>query len=153
VAVINRLAGYRPLPRAHELWRLQLYTMGIDGDLKALLDPAQIDAVLDAMPNPAGGPSPPRVHPHDVLVQRRGGRSTKTNVILTPSRSASTCARCRARTATTCVQAHLDAALRDLASQVEVEVVMNDPASISRTDTPLWTCSSGRWRGRSPRPG
>ena len=34
--------------------------------------------------------------------------------------------------------AHLRAALGDLADHVEVEVLMNDPASISRTDTPLW---------------
>ena len=36
------------------------------------------------------------------------------------------------------VQAHLDAALGDLAVDVEVELVMNDPASISRIDTPVW---------------
>jgi len=36
------------------------------------------------------------------------------------------------------VQAHLDAALGDLAGTVTVEIIMNDPASISRTDNPLW---------------
>ncbi|MEE9414119.1 MAG: peptidase M20 family protein, partial [Acidimicrobiales bacterium] len=36
------------------------------------------------------------------------------------------------------VQAHLDAALGDLSDQVDVEIIMNDPASISRHDTPLW---------------
>ncbi len=36
------------------------------------------------------------------------------------------------------VQAHLDAALGDLAPAVEVEVLMNDPASVSPIGTPLW---------------
>ena len=35
------------------------------------------------------------------------------------------------------VQAHLDEALGDLADQVEVEIIMNDPASLSRVETPL----------------
>ncbi|NCG40336.1 MAG: M20/M25/M40 family metallo-hydrolase, partial [Actinobacteria bacterium] len=36
------------------------------------------------------------------------------------------------------VQAHLNIALGDLADQVEVEIIMDDPASISRVQTPLW---------------
>ena len=36
------------------------------------------------------------------------------------------------------VQAHLDAALGDLADQVDVEIIMNDPASISRIDNAMW---------------
>ena len=36
------------------------------------------------------------------------------------------------------VTAHLRAALGDLADHVEVEIILDDPASISRTDTPLW---------------
>ena len=36
------------------------------------------------------------------------------------------------------VTAHLRAALGDLFDRVQVEVIMDDPATISRTDTPLW---------------
>jgi acetylornithine deacetylase/succinyl-diaminopimelate desuccinylase-like protein len=36
------------------------------------------------------------------------------------------------------VAAHLRSALGDLADHVEIEPLMNDAASISRTDTPLW---------------
>ena len=36
------------------------------------------------------------------------------------------------------VTAHLRAALGDLYDKVEVEVIMDDPASISRLDNPLW---------------
>ena len=49
----------------------------------------------------------------------------------------STSARCRAR-APTEVQHHLDTALGDLAGAVDVELIMNDPATISPLDTPLW---------------
>ena len=36
------------------------------------------------------------------------------------------------------VRQHLDTALGDLAGRVEVEAIMNDPASISQVNTPLW---------------
>jgi acetylornithine deacetylase/succinyl-diaminopimelate desuccinylase-like protein len=36
------------------------------------------------------------------------------------------------------VDAHLRSALGDLYDRVDIEIVMNDPASISRIDTPLW---------------
>jgi len=36
------------------------------------------------------------------------------------------------------VQAHLEAALGELIHDVQVEIVMNDPASISRIDNPMW---------------
>ena len=36
------------------------------------------------------------------------------------------------------MRAHLDAALGDLADAVDVEPILQDPASISPTDTPLW---------------
>jgi acetylornithine deacetylase/succinyl-diaminopimelate desuccinylase-like protein len=49
------------------------------------------------------------------------------------------------------VDAHLRAALGDLYERVEVEVVMDDPASISRTDTPAVGCTVAQ-RSRSPSP-
>ena len=53
-AVVQRLADYRPAPRFHELWRERVDTLGVDDELAAmLLDPAQVDEVLAAMPNPA----------------------------------------------------------------------------------------------------
>jgi len=36
------------------------------------------------------------------------------------------------------VDAHLRAALGDLYDEVDVEIIMNDPASLSPIDTPLW---------------
>ena len=36
------------------------------------------------------------------------------------------------------VQAHLETALGELIHDVQVEIVMNDQATISRTDNPMW---------------
>ena len=63
--------GVPPAPRFHELWRERVETLGVDDELAAmLLDPAQIDAVLAAMPSSGHGGAPPRVHAHHVLPER-----------------------------------------------------------------------------------
>ena len=49
------------------------------------------------------------------------------------------------------VAAHLRAALGDLADHVDVEIMLNDPASISRTDTPLWDALQRAVVGAVPR--
>ena len=36
------------------------------------------------------------------------------------------------------VQAHLDRALGELVNEVDIDIIMNDPASISRMDNPMW---------------
>jgi acetylornithine deacetylase/succinyl-diaminopimelate desuccinylase-like protein len=137
-AVINRLAEYRPAPRAHELWRAQLDSMGLDDDLRAALaDPAQIDAVLDAMPNAAAARHLHACTHTTFSCNVVAGNQLKTNVIPDAIDIGVDVRTLPGETGDD-VQAHLDAALGDLAAKVEVEVVMNDPASISRTDTPLW---------------
>ncbi len=139
-AVVQRLADYRPAPRFHELWTERVNTLGLDEELTAaLLDPAQIDDVLAQLPNPGAA-----AHLHacthttfSVNVAGGGPARMKTNVIpdtvvlevdvrTLPGEDAAA------------VQAHLDAALGDLAAEVEVEALMNDQATISRIDTPLW---------------
>ena len=136
-AVVQRLAEYRPQPRFHELWRHRVETLGVDEELKALLlDPAQIDAVLAAMPN-VGSAAYLHACTHTTFSPNVSSGPGKTNVIpdcvdievdirTLPGEGAAE------------VQAHLDAALGDLAAQVEVEILMNDPASISAINTPLW---------------
>lgn len=136
-AVINRLTEYRPAPRVHELWRTQLETMDLDPELRAALaDPDRIDATLAALP--VGAARHLHACTHTTFsCNVVEAPPMKTNVIpdlvelgvdirTLPGEGADE------------VRAHLDAALGDLADQVEVEIVMNDPASISRVDTPLW---------------
>lgn len=139
-AVVQRIGDYRPAPRFHELWRTRVETLGIPEEAQRdLLDAERIDAFLDALPVPGPG-----AHLHACTHTtfscnslHTGGQPFKTNVIpdvvdigvdvrTLPGESAAD------------VDAHLRAALGDLYDRVEVEVVMNDPASISRTDTALW---------------
>ena len=136
-AVIQRLADYRPEPRFHELWRQRVETLGVDDDMAALLlDPAEIDAVLASLPS-AGAAAHLHACTHTTFSANATRGPGKTNVIpdcidievdirTVPGEGAAE------------VQAHLDEALGDLAGQVEVEILMNDPASISAVDTPLW---------------
>ena len=137
--VVQRLADYRPPPQFHELWRQQVDILDVDDETKSImLDEAKIEDWLDA-------------HPVEGLARHfyscthttfspnvaESDRRMKTNVIpdqidvnvdirTLPGESGAE------------GQAHLDAALGDLADQVDVEIIMNDPASISRIDNPMW---------------
>ncbi len=138
-AVINRLTEYRPPARFTELWRERVSTLGISEEEQAiLLDADKIEDVLDAMPN-VGSAAYLYSCTHTTFSCNviDGGDSMKTNVIpddiilevdvrTLPGESGPD------------VQAHLDAALGDLAGDVEVEVIMNDAATMSPIDTPLW---------------
>ncbi|MEM7274937.1 MAG: M20/M25/M40 family metallo-hydrolase [Actinomycetota bacterium] len=137
-AVIQRLADYRPPPRFGELWPGEVAALPVDDETKAaLLNPDTIDELLAAMPN-AGSAGYLHACTHTTFSANLiDGGQMKANVIpdaveiqvdirtLPGEESAE-------------VDAHLRAALGDLADEVEVEVIMNDPASISRIDNPLW---------------
>jgi acetylornithine deacetylase/succinyl-diaminopimelate desuccinylase-like protein len=137
-AVVQRLADYRPPPRFTELWTERVGTLPIDPELKAaMLDPGRLDGILAAMPNP-GAAAHLHACTHTTLsVNLIDGGVMKANVIpdavelqvdirTLPGEGAAE------------VEAHLDEALGDLAGSVEVEIIMNDPATISRTDNRLW---------------
>ncbi len=138
-AVVQRIAEYSPTPAFHELWRQQVQSLSVDDELKALLmNPEEVDDALRAMPKrSASGHLWSCTHTTFSPNLVSSDRTMKTNVIpdqvdinvdirTMPGEDADS------------VQAHLDAALGDLADEVEVEILMNDPASISRIDTPLW---------------
>ncbi len=145
-AVVQRIGAYRPPPRFHELWRTRVETLGVSQEVQRdLLDVERLDAFLDTLPVPGPG-----AHLHACThttfscntigpgSESPGGATPmKTNVIpdcvdigvdvrTLPGEHAED------------VDAHLRAALGELYDRVEVEIVMNDPASISRSDTPLW---------------
>jgi acetylornithine deacetylase/succinyl-diaminopimelate desuccinylase-like protein len=136
-AVVQRLADYRPAPRFHELWRERVTTLGVDEETQQLLlDPERIDDVLAVIPN-AGAAGHLHACTHTTFSCNVARGAMKTNVIpdaidlevdirTLPGEGAAE------------VQAHLDRALGDLAGQVEVEIIMNDPATISPVGTPLW---------------
>ena len=138
--VVARLADYQPTPRFHELWRGQVESLDLAPDLKAaMLDESTIDDMLADLPHPGT-----KGHFHacthttfspNVLATK--GRP-KTNVIPDVI-DLDIDIRTMPGDHTDEVTAHLRRALGDdLFDRVEVEVLIDDPASTSRVDTPLW---------------
>ena len=136
-AVIQRLAAYRPAPRFHDLWRHEVESMGLDEETtRMLLDPAHVDDTLAAMPH-AGLARHLHACSHTTFSCNVIEGRMKTNTIPSaidigvdirtlPGEDADD------------VEAHLVEALGSLAGEVEVEIIINDPASISRIDNPMW---------------
>jgi acetylornithine deacetylase/succinyl-diaminopimelate desuccinylase-like protein len=136
--VVQRLADYRAKPKFTELWRERVATLDLQPEWeRALLDETAIDEFLDEMPAPAvasylhacthmtfspnlvdGGVMKTNTVPDTVVVE--------VDIRTLPGENEAD------------VAAHLRSALGDLADHVEVEPLMNDEASISRIDTPLW---------------
>jgi acetylornithine deacetylase/succinyl-diaminopimelate desuccinylase-like protein len=136
-AVIQRISEYRPTPKVHELWRERVTTLGLDPDLEAmLLDPGSIDEVLATLPS-AGAAAHLHACTHTTFSCNAARGSMKTNVIPDVI-DLEVDVRTLPGEGSDEVRAHLDAALGELAADVEVEIIMNDPASISPTTTPLW---------------
>jgi acetylornithine deacetylase/succinyl-diaminopimelate desuccinylase-like protein len=140
-AVVQRIAEYRPEPKFHELWRTRVDTLPVDDEQKqALLDPARIDDLLAAMPN-AGSAGYLHACTHTTFstnVAAVGSGSAKTNVI--PGHvELDVDIRTLPGEDDAAVREHLRQALGDeLAGEVEVEILIDDAATISPTDTPLW---------------
>jgi acetylornithine deacetylase/succinyl-diaminopimelate desuccinylase-like protein len=151
--VVSRIAEYRPPARFHELWRDQVESLRLDDDTKAaMLDPARIEDALDAMQGPAAhlySCSHTTFSPNTLTSQ------TKTNVI-PDTVVIDVDVRTMPGEGPDEVDAHLREALGDLYDRVEVEPLMNDRASISRTDNPLWDslqrAVGGRYQGAQLRP-
>ena len=137
--VIQRLADYRPPAKFHELWRQQVGILDVDEETKSImLDADRIDDWLDA--HPVEGVARhfySCTHTTFSPNLAESDRQMKTNVI--PDQiDINVDIRTLPGESTVEVQAHLDDALGDLADQVEVEIIMNDPASVSQMDNPLW---------------
>ncbi len=136
-AVIQRITEYRPAPRVHELWRERVSTLGLDdATQQLLLDPGSIDEVLAAIPH-TGAAAHLHACTHTTFSCNAARGAMKTNVIPDVI-DLEVDVRTLPGEHTDEVRAHLDAALGDLAGSVDVELIMNDPATISPTGTPLW---------------
>ena len=137
-AVAQRLADYRPPPRFTELWKERVEALPFDDETRAaMLDEAKVDDVLAAMPN-RGAAAHLHACSHTTFsVNVFDGGLMKTNVI-PDAVELQVDVRTLPGEGEADVQAHLDEALGELADIVDVEIIMNDPASISRTDNALW---------------
>ena len=137
-AVVQRLAEYRPPPRFHELWPARVESLNVPDELKqALLDPQRIDEALETLPSAAAAAHLHACTHTTFSPNLIDGGVMKTNVI-PDTIDLDVDVRTLPGEGTEEVTAHLRAALGDLADHVDVEVILDDPASISRTNTPLW---------------
>ena len=138
-AVVQRLAEYRPQPKFSELWRGQVASFGFDEETTAaLLDPGAINEYLEEFPFPG-------VASHFYSCTHT---TMSPNVVNAPGEQKSNIIpdlieievdiRTLPGEGPEEVDAHLRAALGDLADAVEVETLLAYPSSMSQTNTPLW---------------
>jgi len=135
-AVVQRLAEYSPEPKFHELWTERVRTLGLDEETqKILLDPARIDDLLAQLPK--GIAAHLYSCTHTTFSPNAAVGRFKTNTI-PDAVEVQVDVRTLPGDTPDDVSAHLRAALGDLADEVEIEPIMNDMATISPTNTPLW---------------
>ena len=136
-AVVQRLAAYKPRPHFHDLWAERIEVLGVDEETKAkLLDPAQVDEVLASWPD-AGVARHLHASCHTTFSPNVLRGRMKTNVI-PDDVEIEVDIRTLPGERPSLLRSHLYTALGALASQVRVEVMMDDPSSASPRDTPLW---------------
>jgi acetylornithine deacetylase/succinyl-diaminopimelate desuccinylase-like protein len=138
--IVSRLNDYRPTPRFHEHWRGQVAALDVPDDMRAaMLDEDAIDDLLADLPVP-GAQRYFHACTHTTFSPNVVGTigRPKTNVI-PDIVDLDVDIRTMPGDHTEEVEQHLRAALGDdLFERADVEILMDDPASISRTDTPLW---------------
>jgi acetylornithine deacetylase/succinyl-diaminopimelate desuccinylase-like protein len=136
-AIVGRLTEYAPQPRFHELWRQRVATLGLSEEQQQmLLDAGRIDDYLAALPN---RPAAAYLHActHTTFSCNVVGGAMKTNVIPATVELQVDVRTLPGETEAD-VLAHLRTALGDLADDIDVETMVDDGATISPTDTPLW---------------
>jgi acetylornithine deacetylase/succinyl-diaminopimelate desuccinylase-like protein len=134
--VLRRLGDHRPVPRLDDLWEGLLDTLGLDGEMRAaLMDPERVWDTAESIPGMGGGLLHACSHMTISPNIARGG--DKINVIpdrvtidvdirTLPGHDADT------------VRHELTQAIGDLAADVEIEVLRDQPATRSPQNTPMW---------------
>jgi acetylornithine deacetylase/succinyl-diaminopimelate desuccinylase-like protein len=134
--VVRRLAAYRPAPYLDDLWRGQVEAMDVPADVKAdLLDPGRLDGALASLPPALARRCHATTHTTFSPNVVHGGQKTnmipdevmlEVDIRTVPGETAGD------------VDAHLLAALGDLAGRVDVTPLQSAMASRSPIDTSLW---------------
>ncbi|HTX01370.1 MAG TPA: M20/M25/M40 family metallo-hydrolase, partial [Acidimicrobiales bacterium] len=138
--VVRRIHAYRTAPELDDLWSALLDSLDLPADLKAALgDPARHDAALTHLPPPAARACHALTHLTLSPNVAHGGQKTNTipdEVVLEVD------VRTLPGTTPEDVDAHLQAALGDLAGRVEISPLQSQVATRSPTDNPLWEALS-----------
>ena len=134
--VLRRLGGHRPTPQLDDLWIGLLDALGMEGDMRAaLMDPERVWDTAAAVGDLGGkmlhACSHMSISPNIV----QGGQ--KLNVI-PDAVHIDVDIRTLPGQDTDYVRAELEAAIGDLADQVDIEVLSDRSASRSPQDTPMW---------------
>ncbi len=139
--VVRRLSEYRPNPRLDELWAARVQAMGLDDDLsQKLIDPARIYDAFQQLPPELARNAHSCSHTTFSPNVIHGG--VKTNVI-PDSVIIEVDIRTLPGETSADVDAHLAAALGDMADQVETEIIQRSDSTASPTDNPLWDALTG----------
>jgi len=139
-AIVQGVADYKTPPRFHERWRKQIDDLAqkfsFDEDLVAkLLDPGSVDEAIASMPLAMGS----HLHSccHTTMSPNVAVSPTKTNTIPDVV-DIDIDVRTMPGETPEDVHRYLTEAFGDLAKEVEISPLMNDMASTSPIDTPLW---------------
>jgi acetylornithine deacetylase/succinyl-diaminopimelate desuccinylase-like protein len=135
--VVRRLSAYSPAPQLDELWAARVGALGLPDELTAkLLDPARLREALAELPKELAANA--HACSHTTFSPNVVAGGVKTNVI--PDRvEIEVDIRTLPGETVDDVNAHLAAALGELAGQVEVEIIQEDESTASPTGNPLWT--------------
>ena len=137
--VVRRLAAYRPQPVLSDLWRAYVENVAWPSDdlAPALLDPGRLDDAIAGLDPRTAKLAHACTHTTFSPNVVRGG--VKTNVI-PDAVELEVDIRTLPGEDERSVRAHLDAALGDLAADVEIATSPQgaSPATASATETPLW---------------
>lgn len=146
--VIRRLGTYRPDPQLDELWAARVKAMGLAEDLsRRLLDPGALDEAIEALPPDIARNA--HACSHTTFSPNVIGGGVKTNVI--PDEvTIEVDIRTLPGEDRPEVEAHLRAALGDLADLVETEIIKHDPSTSSPVDNRLWTTLAGAMANAYP---
>jgi acetylornithine deacetylase/succinyl-diaminopimelate desuccinylase-like protein len=137
--VVRRLARHRPVAEIHDSWRALVEAMGWPPEVTAaLLDPERVDGALDELAAA------------DLVLVREAHACTHTTIAPTIVHGGSKINTIPDRVDLDVdirtlpgwgpqeVRAMIADALGDLAPRVEIVDALDDPATASRFDTPLW---------------
>lgn len=134
--VVRRLSQYSPAPQLDELWAARVKAMGLPEDLsRRLLDPASLAEAIDELPPAIARNAHSCSHTTFSPNVIEGG--VKTNVI-PDSVTIEVDIRTLPGEEDADVEAHIRAALGDLADHVETEIIQSDASTASPTDNRLW---------------